>query len=945
MSEKTKHIGGGENQSILIKMFHGLGDVIQFTSVLRHISKYRPGWIVDVISDIGKCSAIHGLCNRVMTRGHESVGFHYNRIISLSWDENYCRYLDRPNTKITKCLAEVFKIDYDWSLGGYKILPSATNRDRAIEYFNRIGVREVSGRFPVVLVHYQGNTSPWKKNLSDQQAKLICDFLLLRGLTPVILDWDNRSPLIDQKTVFSPSVRDRLWGEIGTGCASTIAELVRLSVAYVGIDSGPGKAASATDTPTWICWTGHHPFQFHDPSYNTKHILSNEPIPPSEVPQIKNLFEKNYQHSYYGSESKLVDTLIRSFMERFEPIHSASRPAEFFEIQPKFFIRKKFYDEDACIWRDVVIDDCYQIPSLPFDGANVLVVDVGACFGAFAFAWHQKNPKSKIVCVEPSKNNWELLEKNVGEFAEIVKGAVWYGPPVFLADSMSGRVVRSTGGSWLIESESQIDVLPNSEEYGITRERVDVFTLESILRSSGNKKIDYLKMDCESSEYSILASNSIMHRIGCVFGEYHDCDRWDVFHRNVFHESCWSYSGRDVNLTNGLFFAESKMQVNMSEEFSEIIHNVCSNFDDEMKLDILKSANAYQDVFDMVRSGLTSIIEIGDCRATGLAVACSVLASSNSTSRCVCLGKVDFFHERFKGNNWNTLSLAVKGVNHFPLTDIAFISCEGLPSFAEAIQAVIASVPKVCVAIGIDELDEFCQKRDFVLKSGILRDYDLEEFCQGVKGRSFIKLVRKNTVIPVSGRFASISPGKKNLSLADVELAKGYLVQNNFEGVSFTAEISTVLGFSACLPWIKKSKMAAVSSLLPKEGDFSSELRREDFSFPDSIKSELSRITDGSLKNCFYHFSSKKIDSGPLEVSRIRQAGFRVVLASVSDEDRDALRANLSRFDDALSPGSTWDPGRYVYFLSRCDLVVTDCEDLARLSKILGVRSCVENFN
>ena len=49
--------------------------------------------------------------------------------------------------------------------------------------------------------------------------------------------------------------------------------VIRQCAAFVGIDSGPSKCASSTDTPALVIWTGHHPAPFHDPAENTTHLV------------------------------------------------------------------------------------------------------------------------------------------------------------------------------------------------------------------------------------------------------------------------------------------------------------------------------------------------------------------------------------------------------------------------------------------------------------------------------------------------------------------------------------------------------------------------------------------------------------------------------------------------------------------------------------------------
>jgi SAM-dependent methyltransferase len=128
---------------------------------------------------------------------------------------------------------------------------------------------------------------------------------------PVILDWDRRCPFVDQKTVFNPGVGEGdLWGGFGSGDASTIAALISLAEAFVGIDSGPGKIASATQTPSLILWKDHLPIQFHDPAENTVHLIREDyaRLPPCVGRQaIADYMLGHYQcRTYRGREHLLL---------------------------------------------------------------------------------------------------------------------------------------------------------------------------------------------------------------------------------------------------------------------------------------------------------------------------------------------------------------------------------------------------------------------------------------------------------------------------------------------------------------------------------------------------------------------------------------------------------------------------------------------------------------
>ena len=298
---------------VLIRFVHGLGDVVQFSVILKHLRKYRADWQVTVRCGRGKHSALNGLCHRVMHDQEPEPNDHdYKIVLELMWFENYNRFPDRPNSKITNCLREVFGLEWDRELGCYHINVRDEAKIRAREYLTSIGALGKA-----VILHYQGNTSERKKNLLHWQAEEICRTILAAGRVPVLFDWDNRSNIADNKTIFKPHTgKGDIWGGFGSGDAETIAALIELSAAYVGIDSGPGKVASATATPTLINWIGHHPIQFHDLAENTLHLVPanhRTMTPACDDTRIADFFEKNYRFRTYNGEHDLV-TQIRLWL-------------------------------------------------------------------------------------------------------------------------------------------------------------------------------------------------------------------------------------------------------------------------------------------------------------------------------------------------------------------------------------------------------------------------------------------------------------------------------------------------------------------------------------------------------------------------------------------------------------------------------------------------------
>lgn len=275
---------------------HGLGDAVQFTAVLQHLAKFRPGTVHDVFSLPGKHSAFTGLCRASRPIGDPDGG-PYDQVVDHAWPECGVCYADSPSTKTALCLREVFGLTPRQHLLRYRVDVGDQARVRAREYAARLPG-------PFACIHYQGNTSTDRKNLSHEEVAKLCDWLVGVGIVPVILDWDSRSPLPDQKRIFCPGVQDPLWQGLGTGDAETLAALIGLAKLFVGIDSGPQKVAFATETPTVAVWTGHHPLHYCDHAPNAIHAVPADHRRLLRGDKDKGLayFEAHYQYVTYRED-------------------------------------------------------------------------------------------------------------------------------------------------------------------------------------------------------------------------------------------------------------------------------------------------------------------------------------------------------------------------------------------------------------------------------------------------------------------------------------------------------------------------------------------------------------------------------------------------------------------------------------------------------------------
>lgn len=260
---------------LLIKFTHGLGDCVQLQVVLRHLRECWPDWDVDVLIGRGKGAAVRGLCRAVFEEGAgDPPAGPYDRVENLGWYENYNRDPSLPQTKPTNCLKEVFGITPRLELFRYSFTPTEEQQLAAREYLASVSV---GGRRKVLILHYQGNTSETRKNLPHEVAAATCTFARRCGWCVVILDWDGRTPLVDNRHVFNPGAAHPMWGGTGTGDAGMVAALIQQADLFIGVDSGPlHVAVGCPQAPAIGVWLEHSPVQFCDLGEHVTHLVPED---------------------------------------------------------------------------------------------------------------------------------------------------------------------------------------------------------------------------------------------------------------------------------------------------------------------------------------------------------------------------------------------------------------------------------------------------------------------------------------------------------------------------------------------------------------------------------------------------------------------------------------------------------------------------------------------
>jgi hypothetical protein len=249
---------------------YGLGDGVQMSAVLRHVHKYRTNWIVDYLAEEGKHQVGRGLVRNTFSYTDPRPSTYYDAEVQICLYDTWANWSDRPNTRVSSCLHELFGLRWDPECGRYRVEVSQSRKNWAASVVPS----------SAVAVHSRGDSDKFRKDLTDIQTTEVSKYIRDLGRTPYLLG--RHIPLGYDAEV---------------NCA-----IISRCEAFVGIDSGPSKCASATDTPALVVWTGHHPAPFHDPAPNTTHLVpvgyhGLEPV--CNDPGVIAWFESHYNVRQY----------------------------------------------------------------------------------------------------------------------------------------------------------------------------------------------------------------------------------------------------------------------------------------------------------------------------------------------------------------------------------------------------------------------------------------------------------------------------------------------------------------------------------------------------------------------------------------------------------------------------------------------------------------------
>ena len=143
-----------------------------------------------------------------------------------------------------------------------------------------------------------------------------------------------------------------------------------------------------------------------------------------------------------------------------------------------------------------------------------LIVDAGGYIGTAAIVFAEAYPDATIVTLEPSRENFKLLQRNVAPYRNII--------PInkALAPEAGKLTLRDRGtGQWGFTVVAK----PADNAASHPTDEVDCTTLDEVMRAFGAGGIGILKLDIEGGEHALLSRNtSWIERTDAICIELHD---------------------------------------------------------------------------------------------------------------------------------------------------------------------------------------------------------------------------------------------------------------------------------------------------------------------------------------------------------------------------------------------------------------------------------------
>lgn len=220
--------------------------------------------------------------------------------------------------------------------------------------------------------------------------------------------------------------------------------------------------------------------------------------------------------------------------------------------RPSFFVRVTGSGSDLAVCHQVFEEHEY---SYSCNRTVTTIVDAGANIGCSAVYFAEIFPNARILSIEPSSENFELLRKNTSHLPQVecIHAALW-------PRTVELGIIDRGLGAWAFQAcENFANSAPSP-----WIERIKGITLNDLLEPRNLATIDILKVDIEGGEREVFADGpNLLKNVNVFIVETHD--RWNPGCTRTIYEATREFDYEWHQGENLFFCREGWVPANMDK--------------------------------------------------------------------------------------------------------------------------------------------------------------------------------------------------------------------------------------------------------------------------------------------------------------------------------------------------------------------------------------------